>query len=160
VNAASTVGGTTTKSFSITYDGDGWLDDYTLHVRAIDAGGTSTTTSSAYTLTDPPPPPDVTTPELSNLSPAADSTIARSTAVEFDVTDDADLSLVIVGVLYSATGEYEVAHDGDAFAPRYVAKSTRTNISGGYHFKLIRTGGWPSAPTFRVRARDASNNEV
>lgn len=278
VDAASSVSGTTTRSFSVTHDGAGWPDDYTLHVLAVDSRGVSATASSAYTLTDPPaapvvgnfsptdgdtttrtgtitidvtddegrtaialvsisatlsdgsvrtvyngagfeadfsassrsditdgyrytiahaspgwpsetlafrvvamdtqgrvttstsynltvsdPPepvvPDTTPPQVTNITPANGATIARAAAVEFDVTDDTGLAAVIVMVLYPDTGDYEVAHDGTTFAPRFVSKSTRTAISGGYRFKLVRTGGWPSAPTVRVKPIDTAANE-
>lgn len=158
VDNASSVSGTTTKSFSIVYDGDGWPDDYTLHVRAVDALGASSTTSSAYTLSNPPAPPDTTAPVVANFSPAPGSTIARVTAVEFDVTDETGLALLDIKVLYSDTGEKEVAFDEDGFSARFSGKSTKTAITGGWHFKLVRAGGWPSPPTIKVRPIDTSLN--
>lgn len=159
-DAASTISGTTTKTVSVKHDGAGWTDDYTLHVLAIDSDGASATASSAYTLSDPPDPPDTTAPEIGSPTPSTSVKLTRGGEWEVTVTDDEDLDLVEIFVLYAATGDYEVAYDGEAFAPRYVAKSTRTNVSGGYRFKLIRTGGWPAHPTFKVRARDAANNEA
>lgn len=156
VDAASSVSGTTTRSFSITYDGDGWEDDYTLHVLAIDANGLSATTSSAYTLSDPPAPPDATEPTVALVSPAEDSEITRTTPVVVDVTDAGGLAAVFVWVTYEGRAP-DIVHDSESFADLF-ASSTRASITNGYRYTLRRTGGWPAAPTVRVRPVDASGN--
>jgi hypothetical protein len=158
VDAGSSVSGTTTKSFSVVYDGDGWPDDYILYVRAVDSLGVSAITSAAYTLSDPPPPLDITPPIVANFVPAPATTIARGGAIEFDVTDDIGLALIDIKVLYT-NGDKEVAFDEEGFSSRFAAKSTKTAITGGWHFKLIRTGGWPAAPTIKVRPIDGGLNQ-
>lgn len=160
VDAGSSVSGTTTKTFSVQHDTPGWVDDYTLHVLAVGATGLSASASSAYTLTNPPAPDvvDTTAPVVSFSLPSG-TKIARGDALTVDVTDETGLALIDVKVLYPTTGDYEVAYDEGGFAPRYVAKSTKTTISGGYRFKLVRTGGWPSTPTVKVRPIDMSLNQ-
>ena len=160
VNAASSVSGTTTRSFSITYDGDGWPDDYTLHVLAVDARGVSSETSSAYTLSDPPAPPDppdVTPPVVTVLSPAPPGPVGRNEAVRLRVTDS--ISLRRAWLFVTMGGEQYVIHNGYSFRPAYSAGSTRTAIEGGYEFVVLRTGGWLAAPTFEVQAADEAGNE-
>lgn len=164
VNAASTVSGTTTQSFSITYDGDGWTDDYTLRVIATSSLGLTSTASSAYTLSDAPEPvvPDTTAPEVSFTLPDM-TTIQKNDAVPVDVTDNTGLALVWITAQY-ASGQREVIYEPpepgqNGYSPLFVSKSTKQAISGGQRFTLRRTGGWPSTPTIRVRPYDSALNE-
>lgn len=157
VDAGSSVGGTTTKSFVVAYDGAGWPDDYTLHVRAVDSLGASATTSSTYTLSDPPAPADPTAPEVELVSPAADSAITRSTPIVIDVTDASAFAAIFVWVVY-LNGDEEVAHNGTTFAARYAHGSLRTDIAGGFRYTLRRAGGWPLAPTVRILPVDTFGN--
>ena len=102
---------------------------------------------------------DTVAPVVANAVPALNSVIARSTPVDFDVTDNlGSFTRVIVLVEYPS-GVYEVAHDGDAFAVAFAALSTRTVIANGYHFTLQRTGYWLESPTIRVIAIDSNGNE-
>lgn len=159
VNSFSSVSGTTTKSFSVRYDGLGWMQDYTLHVIAIDSAGRSSSASSAYTLTDPPAEGvvDTTPPTISNVSPADMSQIQRSQAVKFQVTDDASLRRVFVFVQMGDVNE--VAWDGYTFTSKYAFGSRRTAITGGFEFVVLRSGGWLAGPQFTVHPFDASGNE-
>lgn len=160
VNAASTVSGTTTKSFSITYDGAGWVDDYTLNVLAIDSAGRSSTATQAYTLSDPPDPVvvDTTPPQISALTPADTSDLARNQAVRFNVTDDILLRRVFVFVNMGTTDE--VIWNGYAFTAKYAGGSTITETEGGFAFVVLRSGGWVSGPTFTIHPFDTSGNEA
>lgn len=160
VNGASSVSGTTTRSFSITHDGDGWEDDYTLHVLAVDSRGVSASTSSAYTLSDPPAPPDppdVTPPVVTVVSPAPPGPVGRNDAVRLRVTDS--ISLKRAWLFVTMNGEQYVVHNGYSFRPAYATGSTRTPIEGGYEFVVLRTGGWLAAPSFEVQAMDEAGNE-
>lgn len=106
-------------------------------------------------------PADVVAPVVSNVSPADGATLKSDTAIQFDVTDDSgSLSAVFISARYVSSGEHEVVHDGDQFATRFVALSTRTSISGGYRYTLRRSGGWPAAPNLLVKALDASGNST
>lgn len=145
VDGASTISGTTTKAVSVQHDSPGWEDDYTLHALAIDADGASASASSAYTLSDPPAPPDATAPTVALVSPAADSEVTRATPIVVDVTDASTLARVVLAARYPS-GRYDVVHDGDRFADEYRG-SSRTAITGGFRYRLLRTGGWPEAPT-------------
>lgn len=127
---------------------------------AVDTLGVSASGSESYTVTDAPPPPDVATPTISNMAPAPGNEISRTQLVTLDVTDDQTLRRVLLAVKFPASGEYEVVHDGDVFADRYITLSTRVAVSGGWRYRLRRGAGWPSAPTLRVFAVDTSGNEA
>lgn len=164
VNAASSVSGTTTKSFSITFDGAGWTDDYTLKVRATDTLGQTSTATQAYTLSDAPAPDvaDVEPPTVS-FAVASGTTIKKTDAVAVEVADETELALVLITASYPS-GAYEVIYEtpssgeGSGFAPFFVG-SSKSAITGGWRFRLVRTGGWPGAPTIKVRPFDRGLNE-
>jgi hypothetical protein len=157
VNAASTVGGTTTKSFSITYDTPGWEDDYTLRVLAIDANGASATTSSAYTITDPPTPADASAPTVTLISPTDGSRIGRYRDLVLTVTD-ASVFTAFLWITYPGTTPDDLVYTGEAFGKAFAESSTVEEIEGGYQYTLRRAGGWPGNPTVYVKPIDASGN--
>lgn len=99
---------------------------------------------------------DTTAPAITNFSPAGGTQILPGTLLTFDITDTA-LRLVAV-VAYYPDGIYEVVHDGTDFAAGYITTSTRSVISGGYHFSVLRTGGWLQAPTLRFPVVDGGGN--
>lgn len=108
---------------------------------------------------------DTVPPTVENFSPAPGSTISRTQPISFTVADtDNDpalpsaFALIAILVYFPASGAYEVAHDGYAFAPGYSA-STLTVISiSNRTVVLRRQGGWPSSPTIRVRVVDRGGN--
>lgn len=138
----------------------GWLGpDLTLRAYAIDEDGNAATpTSYAFTVSDPVLP-DTTAPVVSNVSPTAGTELARTDPVFFDVTDDSATFRRILVTASFEDGVAEVVHDGDSFAARYAATSTRTPIASGYRYRVRRTGGWPYGPTIRAYAIDTSGNE-
>lgn len=101
---------------------------------------------------------DVTVPVVSNFSPVSGSTIGRTQAISFDVTDELELANVFVSAYFPDSGSWEVVHDGAQFAPFYASGSTRSAIAGGFHFSLVRSGGWPANVTVRVRPVDGGGN--
>lgn len=101
----------------------------------------------------PPPPPTVPA-EIKNFLPAlvnGQRIIGRRTALEFDVTGA--FERVEIAATFADLTLRDVVHDADGFAPLY-SLSTKTEITGGLHFKIERAGGWPSgrSPALRVRA--------
>lgn len=155
----SSVTGSTTKSFTIAYNGDGWPADYTLYVTAISTSGLTTSISAVYTLADPPDPPDSTSPTVTLVSPPVGSRLLRGTPVVLDVTDASGLAAVFLWVTYaSAFAPDDLVHDGENFSVQFRDGSTREAIAGGYRYTLRRGGGWPSAPTVHVRPIDAEGN--
>ena len=109
--------------------------------------------SPALGFTAPP------APVIANVSPAAGTAIDPNTPIEFDLTSSAAIRLTLLRVKYAASGRREIVIDDDGFTPEFSA-STRTAISGGYHYTLRRTGGWPSAPTLIPDVVDTYGSEV
>lgn len=120
--------------------------------------GTSPTTRPGRIFTAPSP--DSTAPTVSNISPAPGSTLGPATHVSFDVTDNlGGLRRVAVGVTAVGLQTREMPHDGTSFAANY-GGSTRTSIANGFHYDLVRAGGFPSFPSITVYAVDTSGNEA
>lgn len=106
---------------------------------------------------------DVAEPEVSNLTPAAGTRISRTQTIEFDVTDNRDISLIMIAVKFpNLRGITELAWDGEDSVGLYTV--TWTDLlpenGDGYHFVISRAKGWPSSPTIRVFAVDHFGNEA
>jgi hypothetical protein len=140
----------------------GWPDAaLVLRFTAVDSFGHVATGSRSFTVTDPAveDPADVAAPVVGNVTPAPGTLITRASPLAFDVTDDVALRRVIVCARF-VDGTYEVVHDGDAFAARYVSGSTRVAITSGLRYSIRRSGGWPSSPTIVPFPVDTSGNEA
>lgn len=109
----------------------------------------------------PAPPVDESVPVVANFNPTPGTPIARTAPIAFDVTDDSgDFRRIFVVAFFPATGATEVVHDGDSFRGHYAAGSARTMIASGFRFTVLRTGGWPGAPTIQTFAIDRAGNEA
>jgi hypothetical protein len=97
-------------------------------------------------------------PLITNLLPVDGTEITPGTHISFDVTSDVDIVLISVSVLYLQTGASESIWDGDAFAPNFVTGSARTPIANGFHYDVVRRGGWPLSPTIVANMADANGN--
>lgn len=114
-------------------------------------------------VNEPPEEPEVDTtePTLTVLSPLANTTIAKTTPVNFEVTDAGGLRRVMVVASFPGLELLEVVHDGNAFGPRYqTSENVRTVIDDGFRYAVLRRGGWPMSPTLRVYPIDTSGNEA
>jgi len=83
-----------------------------------------------------------------------------SQLVAFNVTSGTGLLRVFVTVTYPGLGITELAHDGTAFTTSYARTSTRTVISGGFTYALLRVPIWPDTPTISVYAEDTGGLET
>ncbi len=109
----------------------------------------------------PPPAPDVTPPFVGNFDPPAGTRIAKTTPIAFDVTDEStEFGRIFVVAFFQATGISEVIHDGDGFRGLYAATSSRRAIASGFRYTVLRSHGWPSAPTIQTFAVDRAGNEA
>jgi hypothetical protein len=147
--------------YEITRDGGGWKGDLSIRVRAEDGFGNTSMAAQAYEI-DPENPDflgDIVAPVVSNVTPTPGTVITRSTPVGADITDNGTFRRIIVAVFYPATGLTEMVHDGDAFRGFYALSSTREPISGGFRYRVLRDGGWPSAPTLQAWPIDTRGNE-
>jgi hypothetical protein len=103
--------------------------------------------------------PDTTPPSISNFSPTPGNNLTRSQVISFDVTDDVGLRLIKIEAVFAPGSTIEVVHNGFVFNTMYSnASNTRTPITGGYHYTILRDGGWPGAVTFTPYAVDTSGN--
>lgn len=106
---------------------------------------------------------DLAAPEVSNLVPAAGTRISRTQSIEFDVTDNQDISTILIAVKFAGLRDItELAWDGEDSVGLYTV--TWTDLvpedGDGYHFVISRAKGWPSSPTIRVFAIDSFGNEI
>lgn len=103
---------------------------------------------------------------VSNYQPAAGTPITPSTALDFDVTSSpGTLVAVVVTVFYPQTGASETVFDRDGFSVNYAPTfgfqgSSKTPISGGFHFTLRRRGGWYATPQVKVQGGDTNGNAI
>lgn len=98
---------------------------------------------------------DTIPPLLSNVDPPPGSGIYAATVLSFDITDNRDLRLVEIQIDQATR---EVVHDGNIFLYPYL-NSSRTGITSGYHFEIVRSGGWIKPPIVHLRAFDIAFNE-
>lgn len=110
----------------------------------------------------PPPPPGPTPPVVGSFSPAVGSGITATTQLEFSVTDTSgDFTRIILVADFHMLGIREIIHDGYNFGPSYRGPhNLRTNITNGYRFTVLRTGGWPESPTIMPFAIDGGAENV
>lgn len=136
----------------------GWAGSCVLSALAGDYFGNEDTASVSFTA-PPSTPADSTPPVVSNVSPTPGTTISPSTPITMDVTDNRGLALVMLIASFPGTPAPEVVYDGNAFSSAYLGSSSVSSISGGYHFSLLRNGGWPATPTVIPYVLDTSGNE-
>lgn len=83
-------------------------------------------------------------PVISNMTPTPGTSINSNQVIEFDVTDDTGFTVLVLTLSVPSLGINEVIHSGLAFGVRYSGvENIRTPISFGYHYELVRDGGWP-----------------
>lgn len=163
--SSSNVAITNGLRFTCTRSGDGWLDNFALHVYAVDTAGNepaANPTIASYTVASGSGTPvgEGVAPVVTLVSPADGATIDPSTAIVLDVTDNSgELATVTIDVTYQ-DGLSEAIYDGLAFKPYYRTGSTIVTITGGFRFTLRRAhGGWPAgAPLFNIEPLDPSGN--
>jgi len=92
--------------------------------------------------------PPSTPPFVGNFIPPQGQFIASNTFLTFDVIDPDGFRLVLLTASFPSMNIYEVIHDGEAFGPNYNdGNSGRVAIEDGFHFSILRKGGWPTSPT-------------
>lgn len=127
-------------------------------VRAMDAANNVDTNSVELSFTTTVDAAGTLTVNV--ISPTPGSTITTTTPFVVEVTDDSGaFRRVILTVQYERSGVVEVVHDGDGFKGHYASSSSRSLISGGWRYNILRAGGWTSSPTFEVYAIDRQGNE-
>ena len=98
-------------------------------------------------------------PVVQNISPAPGAILATD-PLSFDVVNPTKtLRRVSVTAFFQGLGIWEVVHDGTVFAPMYSERSSRTAIANGYHYLLLRSGGWPASPSITADAVNTQGDE-
>jgi hypothetical protein len=163
-----TSAGGITNGRQVTFENaEGWPDDVKITVLANNAKVPFSPSGSPggfeqvnYERTPPATPVDATSPTIGSIVPAPGTAIASTDPLQFDVTDNSGaFRRILIAVVLA--GVTELAHDGNSFLGNYAGGAcSRTAISGGFRFVVLRDGGWPSSPTIRVFAVDQSGNEA
>lgn len=106
---------------------------------------------------------DITPPIISNVTPTSATNILKTQVVGFDVTDtESPFRRIIIKMFYD-DGSWDLVWDGDAFGPKFQgASNTRTVILRGYHFTILKDGGWTigNNPHLTCYAIDTGGNEA
>lgn len=105
---------------------------------------------------------DIVPPTTTIISPGAGN-INTTTPLVFNVVDNvsqAALASLIVTITFPISGIKEVVHDGITFGPKYQLAATKSSITKGYQFSIVRDGGWIAGdgPTLNVYACDNDGN--
>jgi hypothetical protein len=88
-----------------------------------------------------------TEPVLSSISP---TTVLRDTPIAFTVTEVGTERKPLITIQFGGSDVVEVVYDGTSFTGKYAGYSGRWEVTGGYGFSILRSGGWPITPTLRV----------
>ena len=107
----------------------------------------------------PPTPPPDPPPVLEYVAPLPGMTIGRKQPVRFRVTDNLAMRRLIVIASIPTVSADEVVFDGQ-LRRLYAGSSSAVPIEGGYELTVLRAGGWPGSPTFRVFAIDSKGSEA
>ncbi len=88
-------------------------------------------------------------PTVTLITPAQGA-IGNTDTITFDVTDVDGFAALIVTADFDAIGLSEVIHDGTEFKAQYATRSTRTVITNGFRYVVLRRNNWPSNPTIVI----------
>jgi len=103
--------------------------------------------------------PESDDPVVSNISPTVASAIQPTTPITFDVTDDNNSFVeLLVIASFPSLNILEVVNMDGVFSANYQALSSRTSITNGFHYSVLRAGGWPASPSFIVKSVDSDGN--
>lgn len=139
-----------TRTYFASYENDG----------NVGKSAYGTPDASTFDITIGSASSDPVKPVITIVSPAEGSTLLRTTPIVADVTDNGVLRRVFIYAVFPGQLAWEVVHDGEAFGPTFTGPAnTRTSITGGYQFNLLRDGGWPASPELRIIPIDAGGNQ-
>lgn len=135
------------------------VTDFLLTGRAVYAPKACPTEPSLTMYVEPDiPPVDSTDPVINNFVPAVGTNIARTDPVQFDVTDETGIAAVFIIARYN-DGTSECVWSDNNFQARFLAGSSRVEITDGYRFVIRRTGGWLNTPIIiDISVVDTSGN--
>lgn len=100
------------------------------------------------------------TPVIANVAPAASTTIPANQVLSYEVTSSPSLVRTMVFARFPGMSLEEVVFDGTNFTERYAGRSSRTAISGGFRFNILRDPIWPDSPTLATYQINSSAEEL
>jgi hypothetical protein len=101
-----------------------------------------------------------TPPVISNVVPAVASAIGPTDILSFDVTDSEGFVRILLVADFPGIGIREVIHDGFSFSANYSTfGNSRSVITNGFHYTMLRSGGWPVSPVIIPYAIDTTGRE-
>lgn len=89
---------------------------------------------------------------VTNISPAPGSTLARGATLSFDVTFSPVDAIVEHAISIGYGSSYELVWDGAGFRTPFTSSSRVPRAGGGYSYTIRRTGSWPGVPVLSVYA--------
>lgn len=100
-------------------------------------------------------------PIVQNVDPTPGTPINATQILKLDIIDTgASFRLIMVIADFPNLGIREVVHDGGSFATAYSGPGNmRQAITNGFHYEILRKGGWPSSPTIIPYAIDTGGSE-
>lgn len=99
-------------------------------------------------------------PSITNVQPPTGSGIGPQQVLSFDVIDPVLFRRILICADFGQLGLYEVIHDGESFSQNYGGTgNARSAIVGGFHYTVLRKGGWPASPRIIPFAEDTTGAE-
>lgn len=103
---------------------------------------------------------DIVPPIITNVNPPVGTAITKGQHISFDVTDDSgSFRRILPCIYYANLGGVELVHDGETFTPNYIENSTRSVITDGFHYDILRASGWPDVVKLIPFSYDLGGNE-
>lgn len=100
------------------------------------------------------------TPVIANVSPTASTTIPASQVLSYEVTSTPSLVRTMVFARFPGMSLEEVVYDGTGFTERYAGRSSRTAITNGFRFNILRDPIWPDSPAISTYQVNSSAEEL
>jgi hypothetical protein len=106
----------------------------------------------------------MSSPSVTVITPLPPASAATPVVVTIIGTAAVPLRRAWVSVVFPGIVGDEVVHNGDRFGAFYTnATNTRTSVTNGYRFTVLRDGGWPAgafplSASFTINAVDTLGN--
>lgn len=99
-------------------------------------------------------------PVIANVAPTASTTIPSTQVLSYEVTSSPSLQRTMLFARFPGLQFEEVVYDGSAFTERYAGRSSRTAITGGFRFNVLRDPVWPDSPQLYAYQINTSAEEL
>jgi hypothetical protein len=102
----------------------------------------------------------VAIPVIANVSPVASTTIPATQVLSYEVTSTPSLVRTMLFARFPGMNLEEVVYDGTNFTERYAGRSSRTAITNGFRFNVLRDPIWPDSPELTAYQINSSAEEL